>query len=229
MSLKSNTLQICLMLDCTESMTEWIDMSKKKLLDILDSVKQDNPTYDIEVAYISYRDIEDGNDRIHVYNFTKNHPFIVEKINESVAKGGGDEAEDVAIAYHKANRLNWNADVRIVVHIADAPAHGFEFHTTDVSDQYPNGTLGISLKREITNVCLKNIKIIFGEINGTTIMMTNKFEEIYSDLNSEESFSIIQLNQNWSDLTDKAEKEDYFYNALSDSISQEVSKHSQCY
>jgi hypothetical protein len=219
-----NKLQLCLMLDCTESMSEWIELSKNKLLDILHSVKKDNPTLDIEVAFLAYRDVCDGDSRIHVYDFTTDHNFIVEKIKQSVAKGGGDEAEDVAIAYSTANRLNWNGDVRIIVHIADAPAHGIGFHTVDVSDDLPNGTTGISLKREIRNICLKNIKIIFGEINKTTVMMTNQFEKIYRDNYASHLFSMLYLKPDWSYFAHPIDQENYFHTILSDSISQEVTR-----
>ena len=44
------------------------------------------------------------------------------------ATGGGDAAEDVFSGIEAAQALAWEAGSRILVHVADAPCHGCEFH-----------------------------------------------------------------------------------------------------
>lgn len=47
-----------------------------------------------------------------------------------------DTAEDVAGALKKALSLTWRGDTRIIIHIADAPAHGSEYNG-GCKDNYP--------------------------------------------------------------------------------------------
>ncbi len=47
-----------------------------------------------------------------------------------------DTAEDVAGALKKALSLTWRGDTRIIIHIADAPAHGSEYNG-GMGDNYP--------------------------------------------------------------------------------------------
>ena len=56
-------------------------------------------------------------------------------------------AEDVFTGLELAAGLNWRAEgPRLLVHIADAPCHGREFYSSDISDHYPDGDkLGRSL------------------------------------------------------------------------------------
>lgn len=60
------------------------------------------------------------------------HNFIA----RSNATGGGDAAEDVAGGLKKALSLAWKGDTRIIIHIADAPAHGSEYNG-GCNDNYP--------------------------------------------------------------------------------------------
>jgi len=57
-------------------------------------------------------------------------------IARSKAMGGGDGAEDVAGGLKKALSLTWKGDTRIIIHIADAPAHGAEY-SGGRSDNWP--------------------------------------------------------------------------------------------
>lgn len=57
-------------------------------------------------------------------------------IARSNAMGGGDGAEDVAGGLKKALSLTWKGDTRIIIHIADAPAHGAEY-SGGISDNWP--------------------------------------------------------------------------------------------
>ena len=60
------------------------------------------------------------------------HNFIA----RSSAHGGGDGPEDVAGGLKKALSLTWKGDTRIIIHIADAPAHGSEYNG-GMADDYP--------------------------------------------------------------------------------------------
>ena len=72
----------------------------------------------------SSNDRYDINDFVEEKQMTKLRDFIA----RSEAKGGGDCAEDVAGGLKKALDLSWKGDTRIIIHIADAPAHGSEYN-----------------------------------------------------------------------------------------------------
>ena len=54
------------------------------------------------------------------------HNFIAR--SEPYSSANPDGPEDVAGALEKALSLTWKGDTRIIIHIADAPAHGSEYN-----------------------------------------------------------------------------------------------------
>ena len=54
------------------------------------------------------------------------HNFIAR--SEPYSSDHPDGPEDVAGALKKALSLTWKGDTRIIIHIADAPAHGSEYN-----------------------------------------------------------------------------------------------------
>jgi hypothetical protein len=91
-----------------------------------------------EVGFEGYRDY--GSDQQHiVIDFTEPEE-LVRKIRNIKPKEGDDEAEDVAWGLSHASKLSWgDADVKMIYHIGDAPAHGDVFTGGDVSDRFPEG------------------------------------------------------------------------------------------
>ena len=62
------------------------------------------------------------------------HNFIAR--SEPYSSENPDGPEDVAGALKKALSLTWKGDTRIIIHIADAPAHGSEYNG-GMGDHYP--------------------------------------------------------------------------------------------
>ena len=52
-------LDLCLLVDCTSSMSEWISRTKETISEIIDSAKTANPDQSVRVAFVGYRDIQD--------------------------------------------------------------------------------------------------------------------------------------------------------------------------
>jgi hypothetical protein len=71
-------------------------------------------------------------DRYDIHDFVEEkdmadlHNFIAR--SEPYSSANCDTAEDVAGALKKALSLTWKGDTRIIIHIADAPAHGSEYN-----------------------------------------------------------------------------------------------------
>lgn len=174
----NKSLQVCLMMDCTASMTPWIVAAKERLLESLDTIKKNHPGYHVEVAFIGYRDYKDQEKMILV-NFTDDHKKVKNRISVIQAEGGDDAAEDVAGAYQLAASLNWVADVRLLVHICDAPAHGMAYHSEYYNDDYPEDDRNNPLEPHIEHLADKNVDIDIIELNHTTNTMVDVIYRTY--------------------------------------------------
>lgn len=133
-------VQIAFLLDATESMQDWIDVCKNEILEIIKKTEN----VEFEVALVSYTDYEeDGYRAPRVVHFTKDVQVIKTALAGITAKGGDDCAEDVAGGIYCLSKLAWDhSAIQHVVHLADAPPHGDEFHEPWVVDDFPDGDPG---------------------------------------------------------------------------------------
>jgi hypothetical protein len=53
------TLDMCVLMDCTSSMQEWIERSKETLHEIINNTRRTNPDLRVRVSFVGYRDIRD--------------------------------------------------------------------------------------------------------------------------------------------------------------------------
>lgn len=208
--MRDPTLKVCFVLDCTASMGPWIQAAKYKIRDIIDQLTIKHPNFKIYIAFIGYRDF--GEDYTFI-KFTENYDEIYDKLKDICAKGGDDEAEDVAGAYHWVTSLNWSADVRAVFHITDAPNHGVIYHDTDVSDNYPYGHPTIDLLEEVRTLSDYRVDLTVFRISVTTDIMYDLFMTEYGM----RGFRIVEFD-------DSSETEaDTFYNEISSQLHNSMS------
>ena len=185
-------VKIAFALDCTGSMGPWIHEAKTRITEIVEDVKRDHPTTHIEVALVAYRDYGDLVRR-RVMDFTSSEK-VVEALQTIEASGGDDEAEDVAGAMDRVCGLTWGpSDVRMVFHIADAPAHGRTFHLPRVSDRYLDGDPdGVDLTECMRHLAVQEVEFTFVRITSSTDMMIDVFHNVYAEENGR--FRVIDLN-----------------------------------
>ena len=106
------------------------------------------------------------------------------------AFGGGDGPEDIVGGFQKTLNLSWQSSSRIVMHVADAPCHGTQYHS--MHDDYPSGDpTGISPESLLSKFVDKGFHYHFIEITGYTSKMTGIFEKVY--VNSGLDFTVKQL------------------------------------
>ena len=91
---KDQTLDLCLLMDCTSSMSSWIARSKDTLKEIIDTVKSQNTGLKVRVAFVGYRDIKDSQ-RFTIQEFTDDIELVKKFISKTQATGGADMPEDV--------------------------------------------------------------------------------------------------------------------------------------
>lgn len=139
----TEVVELALAMDCTGSMSSWIEHSKNTLSQVIDTIKEKmskaGKQLVFRVAFVGFRDFGDGNDIFSVHDFTKDTKALKDFISTQRARGGGDLPEDVTGAMHQVLQLSWSEEsTRLVAIIADAPTHGKQYHNVD--DKYPQGS-----------------------------------------------------------------------------------------
>jgi len=173
---KSPTVEICFMMDCTGSMGSWIQKAK----DIINALAEQilyKFSSSVAMAFIGYRDFGDAEQ--HIFRpFTTDINALRTTLLPIKAEGGGDTPEDILGGFNNVLNLTWNAEVKILVHIADAPCHGKGYHQCDdnMGDiAYSSGKPEDLVKRIRDN----NIDYYFIKINNSTDKMIEIFREAY--------------------------------------------------
>ena len=95
------------------------------------------------------------------------------------ALGGGDEPENLAGAYEKAiNSIIWKDGTKLIIHIADAPAHTREF-CGDINHEEECG----KLPKMLALFAQKRIKIIGFSIDEKAKQSFDISEQYYQSFN----------------------------------------------
>ena len=125
-------LDLLFLVDATGSMVSIINQVKEKVVYIAANIlnKTGMETYNLSLGAIFYRDpINSPNSPYHsheIFDFDINALNFRNSVSNISAKGGGDGPEDWAGAYNLAKNLSWRNDsFKLIIHIADAPAHGY--------------------------------------------------------------------------------------------------------
>ena len=129
-------MDIVFVMDTTASMGTWIRCAQQKVIEMVQSLATQNDVA-ARAAFVSYRDFGDAGHPTMTPWCDMQKPMHQKRlqtfINGLLAVGGGDAPEDVATGLESAERLfalSHNC-IKVVVLIADAPAHGM----TGVSGQ----------------------------------------------------------------------------------------------
>ena len=120
----SNKLEIMFVIDTTGSMGDEIRYLISEIDDVVGKVKADNPTSEVTLAIMVYRD--EGDDYITKYSeFTTDIAKQQNFLSKQSAGGGGDYEEAVQIAMDDAVNKKWQSEesTKLLFHVADAPAH----------------------------------------------------------------------------------------------------------
>lgn len=132
-----NSVDVCFLMDCTGSMGTWITTCKNKLQSIVDLITQYYVNVTINISFVGYHDCGDS-PLFELLPFTTKVEIVKDFITKNVcARGGADVPEDICGGLRQALNLEWTAENRLIILIADAPCHGTIFHSE--GDDYPNG------------------------------------------------------------------------------------------
>ena len=184
------SIDLCLVMDLTASMGSWMAASKMHLANILASLKKETQVGKIRVSFLGYRDWEDTG-RLVCHDFVdigSVEDNLLPLMRHQMPSGGGDMEEDVLIAYHAAlTNITWESDVRIMLHVADAPAHGYG----DRGDRFKDGRCPdqkaphLSLKETLTRLAdNKKVDLLFCRVDSygsVNAKMERMFSDVYND------------------------------------------------
>ncbi|CAG8780993.1 7719_t:CDS:1, partial [Racocetra persica] len=110
----SMNVDLCFVLDCTGSMSAYIEAAREHILKVASYVNSNNSNIEFWVGFCGYRDHCDGSDRLQIFDFTNSlEKFKAYLTNKVKAKGGGDAPEDVLGGLNAAiTQMTWSNATR---------------------------------------------------------------------------------------------------------------------
>jgi hypothetical protein len=178
-----SVLDLMFLVDCTGSMSSWIDTVKTELKKIITYIKENNPYSRVRISFVGYRDFDMSEEkRFSILNFTEDADEAKKYISEVVATGGADIPEDVAGGLKKGLEQNWQENsAKYCILVCDAPCHGTKYHTQ--SDTYPQGCPnGLIPEDLVAGYAMKNITFYAVKINYDTNTMYDIFSRKYQEV-----------------------------------------------
>lgn len=174
----SKDFDIVYLIDGTNSMRREINAAKEQVINIFNELKTKYPEYNFNFGAIFYRDkIDSPSDENIKFQLTDNMENLKNNISTIKAYGGGDTPEDWVWGYKAAlENMAWREGTKLIIHIADAGAHGTEFSK---GDKYPDQ--GPILHQLIKRCVEKHIKIIGFKIGRHSKQSFDKITEIYKN------------------------------------------------
>ena len=149
--------------------------AKDNVIKIFEELKNNYKDYKFRFGCVFYRDkIDEKSDKDEYFQFTDNIKDLKNKIGTVKPYGGGDTPEDWVGGYDIAlNKMKWKDDgIKLIIHIADAGAHGTEFSE---GDNHPEQ--GKLLPPKIKDCVERNINIIGFKINSEPKQSFEKISE----------------------------------------------------
>lgn len=123
---ESPRVEVVFVLDATGSMGGLIEGAKQKIWAIANTIARGNPTPELSVGLVAYRDKGDAY-VTKVSPLNDNLDKIYADLTALQAGGGGDGPENVRQALHDAlAKIKWSSDretLKIIFLVGDAPAH----------------------------------------------------------------------------------------------------------
>lgn len=125
----SVSLDVVILIDATRSMKESLPEAQTFAVQLLSKMRSRQDLQHSRIGIVAYRDFEEGPPQ--VLDFVEQSAKAREFMLTVKTIAGGDIPEDVQGGLERALGLSWGPDasvkegeVKLIVHIADAPAHG---------------------------------------------------------------------------------------------------------
>mmetsp|Transcript_2430 Transcript_2430/g.5202 ORF Transcript_2430/g.5202 Transcript_2430/m.5202 type:complete len:1015 (-) Transcript_2430:195-3239(-) len=180
---QAERLNVCFVVDCTGSMGSHIRAVRSQIQLIVHELAARLPSMQLQLSFVGYRDHCDGEPHVFSLPFSNSVDGFKEYVASVTARGGGgDGPEDVHGALKLASELDWTAGgaaTRVLIHIADYPAHGRTYNDCP-DDFYPAGDpSGLCLEDIIGKLRGLSVQYIFGHITPHTQKMVRVLNESF--------------------------------------------------
>lgn len=174
-------LQICFIMDISGSMSPHSTFTNKVITLVLDALLEFmNKKSKKRYAFIGYTERDEPNNVCH--DFSDDVNKIRKEIEDVKLTGGGDNPEDVENALKTfCDEINFDqGGTRIIIHVADAPCHGNEYHN-ETTDNHPDWSKNIpNLLKRIVNTY--NCAYWFIKVSNDTDKMIKRFNQILKEV-----------------------------------------------
>merc|ERR1719473_996575 len=164
-------------------MSRYIQAAKDQMTAVVDQARSKFGV-ELRVAFVGYRDFGEI-ERFAIKDFVAGEDGI-EELRSFIAStparskcpsGDIDPTEDVAGGLEKALGLSWSNRVKLLVHVADAPAHGEEYH--DGMGDNHGGPQSPDPAELMSQFAQKKVSYYFFKINDSTEKMVRKLREAH--------------------------------------------------
>ena len=198
-------LDILLIMDITNSMSDYLNQIKEQVISIKNLVEKKCPNITLRIGFVGYKDYLDyqfDNSSYVNLGLTKDFDDIRKGIENIVAGGGSDVPEDLAWAMEKAMNQKWEAQSKFALLVTDAPCHGKKYHDLGKYDKSSNvmGDADYDLKNTKVDIdkCVEffaknEINFYCLKISELTNKMFGIFQSIYNKNKPTGSKSIFKI------------------------------------
>lgn len=205
---ETKTVDVCIGMDVTASMGPYLRASRDTVLEAFDTLRTMHPECVFRLSFVAYRDIGDKIP-FEVVPFTENMESVRDQISAITASGGDDIPEDVAGALEKISELDWQGQVKTIFFVADAPAHGTDYHSITMGDRYPRGDpQGRDPKRQLTELSSRGIDFTIFRVTPQIDKMIEQFDVAYKDGAAVGLFTVLDVEKQLSSVSNTYEEED---------------------
>eukprot|EP00415_Alexandrium_ostenfeldii_P001739 UN1739 len=165
-------------------MDEWIQATRRGIRKIAQTMAQLSNSF-CRFAFLGYRDFDvEPEQRYSRLDFTSVNRFE-EFLSRVHAKGGMDECEDLLGGLHESLGLSWKSPTRGLLLVTDAPCHGWQYHSPNALDDYPN--VPPEFRAEVLFERMKDMNIFLecykvGTINRHVVGMMRIFAQLWRSI-----------------------------------------------
>ena len=194
---QKTSLDLLFIMDITGSMKPYLNQVQNNILNIINRIIAECPGIDVNLGLIAYREVHQVDKNLNI-EFTQNHLELKNIIKDIQTISNNDYPEDVAWGIEKATEKNWKSNARFAILMADYPCHGTKYHSSNLSDDYPNGAPDRQdIEESIKILAEKNVSLFCLKITENTQIMFEIFENIYNNYENIQ-FQIIPMKSSES-------------------------------
>eukprot|EP00826_Nyctotherus_ovalis_P016740 TRINITY_DN14862_c0_g1_i4.p1 TRINITY_DN14862_c0_g1~~TRINITY_DN14862_c0_g1_i4.p1 ORF type:complete len:648 (-),score=147.31 TRINITY_DN14862_c0_g1_i4:81-2024(-) len=173
-----SSVDVCFICDITGDMDVYIDRFKKAMSTLIQGITEKIKSQP-RVAFIGFRDIDDGENQIVKHDFTLDIEELKKFINNIKCSGGYDICEDLVRPLTEALDLDWRSDLLYVYLLIEAPTHGRSYHTSEYTDCYKGEDKKKMIEKLACHYRKNKINLIILRCNSSVDITIEKIREYY--------------------------------------------------